>query len=333
MFSTRTIESLKKELTTNHAALLGVILVTVLFFSAVFAPLIAPHNPNTQYTDNTNQPPYGFGSVEESTVLSDGEITTETVDNTGTLNHVLGTDANGRDILSRGLFGARTSFIVALLGMSISIFIGMSAGLLAGYYRGIIDTLIMRFVDILLAFPSILMALSLFGIFGSQTIEIPDPFVAIGLTSNMPKMIPIPGTITIAISSVLWVWIARVARAEAMSVKNEDYVTAAKVMGMNDIRIIRKHVLPNCITPILVMGTVQMATIIILESSLSFLGYSGTTLSLGYDIAQGRDYLGSSWWMSTIPGIFIVLAVVGINLIGDLFRDALDPDLQAGDKQ
>ncbi len=330
MISKRTQTSLKRELRSNPIAILGVVLFMSLVIGALFAPILAPHDPTRQYSTENHQAPIGFGSEDQRTVLIDGEIQTIASDNRGTLTHVLGTDANGRDLFSRALYGARTSLMVALAAMSISLLLGTATGLTSGYYGGRTDSITMRLVDIVLAFPALLMALALFGILGPMTIWIPDPLVTSGLVSDRPASVPFPGTVTIAISSVIWVWIARVARAEALSVKNEEYITAARTMGMSDFQIIRRHVLPNCLTPILVLGTVQLATIIILESSLSFLGFSGTTLSLGFDIAQGRSYLGTSWWIASIPGVFIVAAVVGINLIGDWLRDALDPDIQGG---
>jgi peptide/nickel transport system permease protein len=328
MIKQRTKQSLKKELRTNKAALLGVIVFSTLVFAGVFAPFLAPHDPTTQYTDKTHQAPLGFGGVNMDTKLVDGEIQSVENDNSGTVNHLLGTDANGRDLTSRALYGLRTSLMVAVTAMILSVVVGSTFGLIAGYYGGKVDSGAMRFVDVILAFPSLLMALALFGIMGPLTIAIPDPFASLGLVENRPEAIPFPGTVTLAITAVIWVWIARIARSEAISVKNEEYVTAAKTMGMSDLAIIRKHVLPNSLTPILVLGTVQLATIIILESSLSFLGFSGTTLSLGWDIALGRTYLGSSWWISSVPGVFILAAVMSINFIGDWFRDALDPEIQ-----
>ena len=330
MISRRTRASLKSELRSNPIAILGVALFISLLVGAIFAPIIAPHDPTRQYSSENHLAPIGFGSEGERTELVDGEIQTVEWDNRGTLTHVLGTDANGRDLFSRALYGARTSLLVAFAAMSLSLVLGTTTGLVSGYYGGRIDSTLMRFVDVILAFPALLMALALFGILGPMTVWIPDPLVTSGLVSDRPSSVPFPGTVTLAISSVIWVWIARVARSEALAVKNEEYVTAARTMGMSDFKIIQKHVLPNCLTPILVLGTVQLATIIILESSLSFLGFSGTTLSLGFDIAQGRGYLGTSWWIASIPGIFIVVAVVSINLIGDWLRDALDPDIQGG---
>jgi peptide/nickel transport system permease protein len=145
----------------------------------------------------------------------------------------------------------------------------------------------------------------------------------------MPRTFVLPGTVVVVVGLVNWVWFARVARGEALSLRTQEYVKAARALGASDGRIIRGHVLPNAITPIIVLGTVQIAAIILLESSLSFLGFSGTNLSWGFDIAQGRDYVSSGqWWIAGIPGLAIMLSVIGVNLLGDWLRDALDPGIE-----
>ncbi|GAB3036160.1 ABC transporter permease [Natronobiforma cellulositropha] len=331
MISDRTRTSLEREIRSNTVATIGVALLLSMLLMAVFAPVLAPHDPTDQDSSRNHQPPLFFGGEEsETTRMIDGEIRTVTESNAGTLAHPLGTDSNGRDVLSRTIYGARTSIIVAFSAMAVSLVVGTTVGMVSGYYAGRTDSVLMRFVDIVLAFPALLITLAMIGILGNITVTVPDPLVASGLVSDRPTHAVIPVTITLAISSVVWVWIARVARGEAIAAKNEEYVMAARTMGMSNLGIIRKHVLPNSITPILVLATIQVASIIIIESSLSFLGFSGTTLSWGYDIAAGRDYLATSWWLSTVPGLFIVVTVVGINLLGDLLRDALDPGIQRG---
>ncbi|MCU4743035.1 ABC transporter permease [Natronoglomus mannanivorans] len=331
MISDRTRTSLKKELRSNAVATIGVILLLSMIVMALFAPMLAPHDPTDQDSSRNHQPPVFFGGEEEETTrMIDGEIRTVTESNVGSMTHPLGTDSNGRDVLSRTIYGARTSILVAFSAMLVSLVVGTTVGMVSGYYGGNTDTVLMRFVDIVLAFPALLITLAMIGVFGSVNVDIPDPLVVSGLVSGRPTHLTVPITITLAISSVIWVWIARVARGEAIAAKNEEYVTAARTMGMSNWKIIWKHVLPNSITPILVLATIQVASIIIIESSLSFLGFSGTNLSWGYDIAAGRDYLGTSWWLSTVPGLFIVVTVVGINLLGDLLRDALDPGIQRG---
>jgi peptide/nickel transport system permease protein len=216
---------------------------------------------------------------------------------------------------------------VGTLGTLLAMLIGVPVGLVAGYYRGRIDDALMRFADVMLAFPSLVLAVALVGLWGQATRRVPDPFVAAGLAPGMPPTVVVPGTVIVVVALVTWVWFARVARGEALSVREEEYVKAARSLGASDRFVIRKHVLPNSVTPILVLGTIQVAAIILLESALSFLGFSGTELSWGFDINQGRDSLATSWWIATIPGIAIVLAVIGINLVGDWLRDALDPGI------
>ncbi|WP_276255966.1 ABC transporter permease [Halomontanus rarus] len=331
MISDRTRAALRTELRANTVATIGVIVLVCLVLMAIFAPVLAPHDPTDQDSSRNHQPPVFFGGDDEQTTrMIDGEIRTVTESNAGSMTYPLGTDSNGRDVLSRTIYGARTSILVAFTAMVVSLVVGTTVGMVSGYYSGTTDTVLMRFVDIVLAFPALLITLAMIGIFGSVNVNIPDPLVVSGLVGDRPTHLTFPVTITLAISSVIWVWIARVARSEAIAAKNEEYVTAARTMGMSDLGIIRRHVLPNSITPILVLATIQVASIIIIESSLSFLGFSGTSLSWGYDIAAGRDYLGTSWWLSTVPGLFIVVTVVGINLLGDLLRDALDPGIQRG---
>ncbi|MGM0592735.1 MAG: ABC transporter permease [Halobacteriota archaeon] len=330
MLSPRTLTNLRREFSASLLAKVGVVLVVLIAVMAIFAPLLAPHNPTTQDQSRTQLPPVGVTVAQEETRLVDGEITRVETTTTGTLEHPLGTDGLGRDMLSRAIYGARTSLLVSLTAMLISAVVGTAVGLSAGYYGGNIDEGLMRVVDVILAFPSLIVALSLVGVFGNAAVSVPDPFVALGLADGMPPVAVIPGSITLAIASTGWVWIARIARGEAISVANEDYVRAARTTGLSNWRTILKHVLPNSLTAILVLATIQIATIIIIESSLSFLGFSGTTLSWGFDIAQGRNYLATSWWISTVPGVMIVLAVIGINLLGDWLRDALDPGIDRG---
>lgn len=332
MVSPRTIRNLKRELRVSAMAKVGIALVIAVIFVAAFAPLLAPHNPYKQNLDGSQLPPMGFSTVENKTsskmVNGSIEVVEEEVHVNATLDHPLGTDSLGRDMLSRVIYGARTSLLVGVFGTAIAVLLGVSVGLSAGYYGGRVDDGLMRAADVMLAFPSLVLAIALVGLFGQAAVKIPDPIVAAGIATGMPKNFVLPGTVILVVALVNWVWFARVARGEALSVRQEEYVKAARSLGASDAYIIRKHVLPNSVTPILVLATIQIAAIILLESSLSFLGFSGTTLSWGFDISQGRDYLASSWWISTVPGVAIVLAVVGINLVGDWLRDALDPGIE-----
>jgi peptide/nickel transport system permease protein len=329
----RTRRNLRSELSRSLLAKLGIAIVVVILVTALFAPLLAPHDPTDQNLENANVPPLGFTATENqtSTELVDGEvqIVEEQVVVNTTAAHPLGTDSLGRDVLSRTMFGARTSLLVGLFGTAIAVVLGVTVGITAGYYGGRVDDALMRFADVMLAFPSLVLAIALIGLWGQASLRIPDPLVAAGIApETMPESIVLPGTVIVVVALVNWVWFARVARGEALSVRDQEYVKAARSMGGSDLHIILKHVLPNSLTPILVLATIQIAAIILLESALSFLGFSGAQLSWGFDIAQGRQYLSSSWWIATVPGLAIVAAVVGINLIGDWLRDALDPDIE-----
>ncbi|OYR80563.1 peptide ABC transporter permease, partial [Halorubrum sp. E3] len=219
--------------------------------------------------------------------------------------------------------------VVGVLGTLLAASIGVPVGLLAGYHRGRVDDALMRIADVSLAFPSLVLAVALIGLWGRAAVDIPDPFVVAGLAPEMPESFVLPITVVIVVGLVNWVWFARVARGEALSLRGQEYVKASRALGADDNTIILRHILPNAITPIIVLGTVQVAAIILLESSLSFLGFSGTTLSWGFDIAQGRDYVSSGqWWIASIPGLAIMLSVIGINLLGDWLRDALDPGIE-----
>ncbi|MFW5895844.1 MAG: ABC transporter permease [archaeon] len=333
MVSARVIRNLKKEFRNSGLAKIGMVLVVVIVLTAVFAPFIAPHNPTDQHLEKNQLPPIGFTETEERTTseMVDGEI--ETVTETVTIEpdptYLLGTDGLGRDMLSRIIYGARTSLAVGVLGTMLAAIVGVPVGLLAGYHRGRVDDALMRIADVSLAFPSLVLAVALIGLWGRAAVRVPDPFVVAGLAPEMPKSFVLPITVVIVVGLVNWVWFARVARGEALSLRSQEYVKASRALGAEDRTIIVSHILPNAITPIIVLATVQVAAIILLESSLSFLGFSGTTLSWGFDIAQGRDYVSSGqWWIASLPGLAIMLSVIGINLLGDWLRDSLDPGIE-----
>ncbi|MFB6127175.1 MAG: ABC transporter permease [Halolamina sp.] len=342
MISPRTLRNLKSELAASGLAKLGILLVALMLFVAVFAPFLALHNPTTQNLDNGQQPPLGFtktvNQTTTETVNGSVQVVNETVAVNATASYPLGTNSLGQDVYSRLLYGARTSMLVGILGTLLAGLVGVTVGLTAGYYRGRVDDALMRFADVSLAFPSLVLAIALIGLVGRASLSVPDPFVttglagafreAVGLPTPMPESFTVPGTVVLVVGIVNWVWFARIARGEALSIREEEYVKAAQALGADDVRVVARHVLPNAVTPILVLGTIQIAAIILLESSLSFLGFSGTTLSWGFDISQGRAYLSSAWWITTMPGVAIVLAVIGINLVGDWLRDALDPGIE-----
>jgi len=354
--SPRTIRNLKRQFRSSLLAKIGILLLVLVIFVTVFAPFLAPHDPRAQNLDQGRLPPLGFSGSENVTTseVVDGEVVlqNETVQINATATYPLGTNSLGQDVLSRAIYGARTSLIVGLLGTGIAAVLGVTVGLIAGYYRGNVDDVLMRIADTSLAFPSLVLAIALVGLFSRYqadvAYEVPDPFVTSGLaprvreaiapaiesafgvviSTEMPASFTLPMVVIAVVGIVNWVWFARIARGEALSISEEEYVKAARELGASDRHVLRRHVLPNAITPILVLATIQVAAIILLESTLSFLGFSGTTLSWGFDIAQGRSALATSWWVATIPGLAIVVAVIAINLVGDWLRDALDPGIE-----
>lgn len=221
--------------------------------------------------------------------------------------YLLGTDELGRDILTRMVYGSRVSLLVGLSSVAIAGTIGVVLGLLSGYYGGWIDAVIMRIADIQLAFPFILLAIAVLAFLGTGLWNV---IVVLGFAG--------------------WVGYARIVRGEVLSQKERDYVTAARTLGIPDRTILFRHILPNCVTPVIVIATFAVANNIIAEAGLSFLG-----LGVGVDIptwgamlAEGRNYLTTAWWLATFPGVAIFVVVLSINLIGDWIRDLLDPRLR-----
>lgn len=350
MISDRIKSNLVSEFKQSYLTKIGFALVLSIVLVAIFAPFIAPHHPETQRVssdpaeDKTDLPPVGFGYETSETMLEDGEMVTQETAIEPDSSFVLGTNTVGQDILSRLMYGARVSMLVGILGALIAVAVGVPYGLAAGYFSGRTDDAMMRGADIMLAFPSLVLAIALVGVFRESpfhTTEIPDPFVyaarhdTLGAfvprgdhVASMPDSVTFPVTVTLVVALVNWVWFARVARGEAMAIRQEEYVKAARSLGASHWTIIRQHVLPNSLTPVIVLATIQVAAIILLESALSYLGFSETTLTWGYDIQQGQSDTRAQWWIATMPGIAIVLAVIGINLLGDWLRDALNPSIE-----
>ena len=267
-----------------------VIPVTVIGFFvlvAIFAPLVTPYSPTKTSLPEKNIPP----------LWQEG----------GTLSHPLGTDPLGRDLWSRLAYGARVSLLVALSTLALGGILGTALGLISGYYRGVVDAIIMRASDITIAFPIILFAILLVVIVGPGLINL---IVAVGL--------------------VIWARYARVVRGEVITIMTQDYISRARVSGASDFRIITRHLFPNVFNSLLVLLTLQVGFLIIVESSLSFLGAGvpPPTPAWGSMVASGRDYIVSAWWVSAIPGIAIMLLVIAFNMLGDWLRDRLDPKLR-----
>ena len=279
-----------RSLLRSPVGLLGFVLVAAAVVLALGAPLIAPHDPTEFNLRSRLLPPSWLG---------------------GEPGFFLGTDQLGRDLLSRLIFGSRISLLVGVLGVSISMLIGVTLGLISGYMGGLIDNIISRVIDTFMAIPFILLALAVVGVVGtgggnSLIILI----VVLGLTG--------------------WITFARVVRGEVLSVKNLEYVEAANALGQYRNMVLLRHVLPNVTASIIVLATLQIATVIIAESSLSFLslGVQPPTVTWGIMLADGRDHLATSWWLSTFPGIAITLTTLGMILLGDWLRDVLDPRMQ-----
>ena len=271
-----------------------------LVFCALFAGWVAPHNP------------FDLATLE----LSDARLPPAWSAD-GSRKYLLGTDDQGRDILSALMFGARISLLVGLASVMVSLLIGVSLGLLSGFAGGRTDAFIMRICDVMLSFPSILIALLIDGVGRAMFPNAHDSLAFLVLI--------------LAISLTGWVQYARTVRGTTMVERNKEYVQAARVTGVSSLRIMRRHVLPNVLGPVLVLATIQVATAILTEATLSFLGVGvpPTQPSLGTLIRVGNDFLVSGeWWITIFPGLMLVLIALSVNLLGDWLRDALNPRLR-----
>ena len=269
-----------QQLRHNRMALVGAAIVLVMFMMAAAASLISA-DPAAIDVGQSLLPP--------------------------SLAHPLGTDDLGRGVLVRMLYGARISLLVGFVAVGISTLIGIVLGSLAGYYGGWTDALIMRFVDIMLCFPTFFLILAVIAFLDPSIWNI---MIVIGLTS--------------------WMGVARLIRAEFLSLRQRDFVLAAQALGASDLRLIFRHILPNAMSPVLVSATLGVAGAILTESALSFLGIGvqPPTPSWGNMLITGKQTLGSAWWLSVFPGLAILITVLGYNLLGEGIRDALDPRLK-----
>ena len=278
------------------------ILLLVLVLPAIFAELITPHDPLVGSLSNRLVPPF-WVEAEKFEIEGMGVIETPA----GSWVHILGTDKQGRDVLSRIIYGARVSLTVAALSIFIAGTIGTTLGMMAGYFGGNVDHLIMRLVDICISIPATLFALVL----------------AVILQPSFQ-------TVIIVIVSIFWSRYARLIRGQTLAIKNQDFIARAKVSGASNARIIARHVFPNVVNTIIVLATLEVAQVILLEATLSFLGAGlpRPTPAWGLMVANGRELLISAWWVAFFPGLAILLAVMSMNLMGDWLRDKLDPKLR-----
>ena len=285
---------------TSPVAVAAATIAFICVFCAVFANVVAPYNP------------FDLATLE----LSDGFLPPAWSAG-GSSKYLLGTDDQGRDILSALMFGARISLLVGLASVMLSVVVGVGLGLLAGFLGGMVDAFIMRVCDVMLSFPAILIALLIAG-------------VSRALFPNGSEYLAF-GVLIIAISLTGWVQYARTVRGSTLVERNKEYVLAARVTGVAPLRIMVRHVLPNILGPVMVLATIQVATAIITEATLSFLGVGAppNSPSLGTLIQVGNKFLFSgNWWITVFPGAMLVAIALSVNLLGDWLRDALNPRLR-----
>ena len=265
----------------NRLSVAGLAVILIITTVAIAAPIVAPYDPFGIDVYNVISPP--------------------------TSAHLLGTDDLGRDVLSRMIWGSRISLAVGFVAVGISITIGIIIGALAGFYGNVVDAVLMRFVDIMLCFPTLFLILAVIAIIGPSIWVI---MIVIGITS--------------------WMDVSRLVRAEILTLKERDFVAAARAVGASDFRIIFRHILPNALSPVFVSATLGIAGAILLESGLSFLGLGvqPPDASWGNILTSGKDYITvGAWWLSFFPGMAILITVLSYNLVGEGLRDALDPRL------
>jgi len=262
----------------------GGLIVLLLVVVGTGAPVLAPHDPNAQQLRATLQAPQWLGGA-----------------------HFLGTDNLGRDVLSRIIYGARVSLLVAFAVVTISGFVGVTLGAVSGYFGGKVDFVIQKLVEVMWAFPPLLLAITILAFLGQGLFNL-----------------------ILALVAQRWIQYCRVVRGQALSLKTRDFVTATRALGASDGIIIRRHILPNLMQISMVIGTFAMASAIISEASLSFLGLGVPPQipTWGTMLADGRIYISTAWWLALFPGLCIFLTVLGINLLGDALRDILDPRLK-----
>lgn len=284
-------ERILRQLHRDKLAMVGAVVIVLFLIMALFAPWITPYDPDNTY-DMMVEP----GEHSEGDFSGDGEIEE--------VWHPLGTDSFGHDVLSRLIFGARISLLVALATVAFAFTTGTAIGVIAGYYGGIIDSLLMRFIDFIWAFPAIILAAGLIAFLGG-----------LGVTN-----------VIIAIGVAFIDDFARLVRGEVLSLREEEFILSARAVGMSDTRIMTKEILPNAVAPIIVQMTLMIPLAILAEAALSFLGLGvrPTTPTWGLLLGEGRQFISRAWWISVFPGFAIMVTVLAFNLFGDSLRDAFD---------
>ncbi len=277
----RNAGELLRHMIKNKSALIGSLILGIIVIAALFASQLAPHDPIRQNLAHRLQPP-GF-------------------------EYLLGTDQYGRDILSRVIYGSRISLMIGVVAVLIGMVIGLCIGLVSGFYGGLVDSLLMRFIDMLMVLPTLVLALSILAVLGP---DISNAMIAVGISIS-PRF-------------------ARTLRSSVLAAKEKEYVEAIRAMGGGDLRIMLFHIMPNCLSPIIVVTTLTIANSILVEANLSFLGLGAPppTPAWGTMISEGFRYLRTAPWVSAFSGFAIMLAVLGFNLLGDGLRDILDPKLR-----
>ncbi len=282
----RLLKIILKRFIKNKLSVMGAITVTILIMVSLLAPLISPYDPTEIDVYNVLSPP--------------------------SKEHLLGTDELGRDVLSRIIWGSRISLKVGFVAVGIALIIGIIIGSVAGFYGGVVDSVLMRFVDMMLAFPTFFLILAVVAILEPNIFTI---MVVIGITS--------------------WMDVARLVRAEFLTLKGRDFVDAARAIGVSNTRLIFRHILPNALSPVFVAATFGVAGAILVESGLSFLGLGvqPPQPSWGNILTSGKDNIEVAWWLSLYPGLAILITVLSYNLVGEGLRDALDPRLWGSERE
>jgi len=309
-----------REFRRNRLALAGLIVVLALFAVALSAPLLSHNRPYIYITDEKTYFPILFDypelrdldlrkeakgfAVFPPVPYSYSEYDLDAVVIGPCRAHILGTDEQGRDLAARMIHGTRVSILVGFIAVFIYVFIGVIVGALAGYYGGRVDMLISRFIEIIICFPTFFLILTILALIGPSLVNV---MVVIGVTS--------------------WTGIARIVRGEFLKIREMEYVQASRALGARDSSIIFRHILPNALAPVMVSATFGIASTILIESSLSFLGFGvqPPTPSWGDILSQSRDFMDFAWWLTLVPGLAIFITITAYNLVGEGFQDAINP--------